>query len=78
MGRLDCKEPSLRAFHVLRELSDQFVTISDEQAQAAMDLLSAHDVQTTPSGAAGLAGLIAARLDAHATPLIIVTEGEVS
>ena len=77
MGRLDCKEPSLRAFQVLRDRADQFVTISDEQAQAATDQLSAHGVQTTPSGAAGLAGLIAARLDAQAIPLILLTEGAV-
>lgn len=78
MGRLDCKEPSLRAFEVLRKMADSFVLISDEQAESAMVLLRDHGLLTTPSGAAGLAGLIKHLPQQDACVLILVTEGEVA
>ncbi|MEP5762124.1 MAG: diaminopropionate ammonia-lyase [Litoreibacter sp.] len=78
MGRLDCKEPSLRAFEVLREMADCFVLISDEQALTAESLLRDHGLLTTPSGAAGLAGMIQYMPDPDARVLILVTEGEVA
>ena len=78
MGRLDCKEPSLRAFEVLRETADRFVTVSDAQAQAAVALLAAQGLRTTPSGAAGLAGMIANSPGPDARVLIFVTEGDVA
>ena len=74
MGRLDCKSPSERAFQILRRSADRFLTISDQDAEAATALLAAHGVETTPSGAAGLAGLIAADLRPDAAPLIVITE----
>lgn len=74
MGRLDCKEPSLRAFEVLREAADRCITVSDEQAQAAVERLAAHGLRTTPSGAAGLAGMIANNPGAGARVLIFATE----
>ena len=77
MGRLDCKEPSLRAFDVLRSKADRFVLISDAMAEEAVKLLASEGVSTTPSGAAGLAGLIETGLPKDARALIIVTEGEV-
>lgn len=78
MGRLDCKEPSLRAFEVLREMADHFVVISDEQASAAVSLLRDHGLATTPSGAAGLAGMIKYEPKQDARVLILVTEGELA
>lgn len=78
MGRLDCKEPSLRAFEVLRKTADRFVTVSDDQAQAAVERLASHGLPTTPSGAAGLAGMIANSPGPNARVLIFVTEGDVA
>lgn len=74
MGRLDCKEPSLIAFDILRHAGDRFVTITDEQADAAVAVAAEHGVQTTPSGAAGFAALLA-ETDPPARPLVIFSEG---
>lgn len=73
MGRLDCKDASLLAFEALKELDVTCVAVSDAAALAAAEELSAQGLATTSSGAAGLAGLIAAGV----TPgdaLIVVTE----
>ncbi|WP_372614893.1 pyridoxal-phosphate dependent enzyme [Aquicoccus sp.] len=59
MGRLDCKEPSLIALKGLARDADTFVTISEEQAAAAMPQLAGAGLETTPSGGAGLAALLA-------------------
>ena len=75
MGRLDCKEPSLVAFEVLREAADDFVTVTDEQASAAVATLTEHGIASTPSGVAGLAGALRVGLPADARPLVIVSEG---
>ncbi|GLQ16448.1 hypothetical protein GCM10007879_06970 [Maritalea porphyrae] len=77
MGRLDCKTPSMLAFEVLKAMADRFVVISDAKAAEAQNLLNELGLPTTPSGAAGLAGLNAAALPVDAKPLIIVTEGQV-
>ncbi|MHA7870803.1 MAG: diaminopropionate ammonia-lyase [Hyphococcus sp.] len=84
MGRLDCAEPSLVAFDILKETADAFMTVRDSEAQAAARQLADHGLQTTPSGAAGYAGLAAlaaddkARsaigLDDNAQSLCVVTE----
>lgn len=57
MGRLDCKDPSHVALGALARDADIFMTVTDEQAEATVDLLKAHGLATTPSGAGGLAGL---------------------
>jgi len=57
MGRLDCKEPSLLALDYLAVEADAFMTISDAQAFDTVAMLNEHGVATSPSGAAGLAGL---------------------
>lgn len=75
MGRLDCKEPSMLAFNILREQADHFVTITDEQAQQTADILTDNGLATTPSGAAALAGLVNMDLSPSSRPLFIVTEG---
>ena len=88
MGRLDCKESSLLAYESLRHDADAFVAVSDTEADESVALLAEAGIETTPSGAAGLAGLRAIMSDgAHAaevglnsvsTPLILVTEGSVA
>ncbi len=78
MGRLDCKEPSLRAFDVLKDAADVFITVTDEQALAASSLLAESGLQTTPSGAAGLAGMKTLELGSEHRVLILVTEGNVA
>ena len=57
MGRLDCKEPSHLALAELATGADFFVTVSDTQCAETVALLARHGIDTTPSGAAGLAGL---------------------
>jgi diaminopropionate ammonia-lyase len=80
MGRLDCKEPSLIAFKLLKELADDFVCVSDEGALAAADFLAQNNLATTASGAAGLAAILSnAKLDItipdNSICLAIATEG---
>ncbi|MBU2898706.1 diaminopropionate ammonia-lyase [Vibrio hepatarius] len=74
MGRLDCKEPSILAFDILKVGADSFVTVTDEQATEAKNMLYSHGINTTTSGAAGLAGLMFSTVPSNAIPLIIVTE----
>lgn len=62
MGRLDCKTPSLIALRGLARDADLFVTISEEEAAQAVDILAEEGFATTPSGAAGIAALFAGLL----------------
>jgi diaminopropionate ammonia-lyase len=57
MGRLDCKEPSHLALGELATGADCFVTIDDAQCAQSVAMLARHGLDTTPSGAAGVAGL---------------------
>ncbi len=57
MGRLDCKEPSLIAFGIFERTGVHFMTVTDAEAQDAASRLTSQGIATTPSGAAGLAGL---------------------
>lgn len=75
MGRLDCKDASLLSFESLRLDADNFVTISDEEALAAVDLLAHHGISTTPSGAAPLAALKETAPGVESRCMIIVSEG---
>ncbi|MFT7123264.1 MAG: diaminopropionate ammonia-lyase, partial [Bermanella sp.] len=76
MGRLDCKEPSLIALKGLARDADIFCLISDAVATAAMPILDAADLATSPSGGAGLAALLAGveGIDSHSRVLCILTE----
>lgn len=76
MGRLDCKAPSTLALDILTQAADAFVTVSDPQAQAATHAAEAMGYATTPSGAAGLAALLADPV-APESALVILTEGAV-
>jgi diaminopropionate ammonia-lyase len=86
MGRLDCKVPSLLAFNALEKAQVRYITISDQDAVHATHLLQQNNIHTTPSGAAGLAGLLQyqpletkenASLHNNFFPLIIVTEEKI-
>ena len=75
MGRRDCKEASVIAASSLRVDADEFVTISDEAAAGAVNLLSEHGIETTPSGAAAVAALREMPQDANSRCLVFITEG---
>tara|TARA_R110002126_G_scaffold291800_1_gene459063 strand:+ start:146585 stop:147637 length:1053 start_codon:yes stop_codon:yes gene_type:complete len=75
MGRLDCKDASLIAVKSLEVDADEFLTISDAAADAAVSLLSRYGVETTPSGAATIAALAENRQDTQSRCLVIITEG---
>ncbi|MBX2870226.1 MAG: pyridoxal-phosphate dependent enzyme [Acidiferrobacterales bacterium] len=82
MGRLDCKENSLLCYESLSETADLFVELTEEEgAQAVVDL-AAIEVETTPSGGAGYAGLKQLldrnQIPASAKCLIIASEGALS
>ncbi|MCB1479434.1 MAG: pyridoxal-phosphate dependent enzyme [Rhodobiaceae bacterium] len=59
MGRLDCKEPSMLALATLSKEADFFLTISESEARDAMPVLADAGLETTPSGGAALAALLA-------------------
>jgi diaminopropionate ammonia-lyase len=83
---LSCGEASAPAVEILRRVQAAAVAVSEQALHEAVDVLSAcGGPPTTPSGACGLAGLLAARanvspqpvsdLDATSRVLLIVTEG---
>jgi len=78
MGRLDCKVASLIALKGLARDADDFMTISEAEGQAGADLSAQHGFVSTPSGAAGIAGIVAAGgalgLDDTARVLVILSE----
>jgi diaminopropionate ammonia-lyase len=82
MGRLDCKEPSHVALGELARSADHFVTVTDEEVEATVALLGRHGIETTPSGAAGVAALHhagrhrdALGLDRDSRVVTLITEG---
>ncbi len=76
MGRLDCKTPSMIALNGLARDADLFMTISEADARSAVDLLAAYGLPTTPSGAAGVAALLAGLdLPPEARVMAILSEG---
>ena len=77
MGRLDCKTPSLIAFEILSSAANDFYLITEEQAQDAVRIAGEMGLATSPSGAAGLAALLA-NSDKDASSLVFFTEGSVN
>ena len=77
MGRLDCKDPSLVAFHALEKCDVSYATVTDEEAEAAVTTLAEYGINSTPSGTAGYTSLLKADLPSDAKPLIIISEGAV-
>jgi diaminopropionate ammonia-lyase len=77
MGRLDCKTPSMIALAGLARDADLFVTVNEAEAEAAVAALAEEGLPTTPSGAAGVAALLAGvpGIGAEARVLAILTEG---
>lgn len=75
MARLDCKEASMIAFEMLEQCDVEYVTVSDVDAQRATNNLKKRSLQTTPSGAAGLAFFQDFDFDDQARPLAIISEG---
>ncbi len=79
MGRLDCKEPSLIALKGLARDADVFALISEGEGAAGAAACAQHGLASTPSGAAGVAGLLAGAqalgLDENARVLCILSEG---
>ena len=83
MGRLDCKDASLIAFEALQQGADFFLTISDTEAKAAVDHLSAIGIASSPSGVAGIAAVMSASdetrdaigLSSDSRCLAIISEG---
>lgn len=77
MGRLDCKTPSMIALAGLARDADVFVTISEAEGAAGAEALAAHGCPTTPSGAAGVAALLAGlpEIGPDARVLAYVSEG---
>ncbi|PJE31982.1 diaminopropionate ammonia-lyase [Pseudooceanicola antarcticus] len=59
MGRLDCKEPSLIALKGLAQDADGFLTITEAEAARGAARAAGAGLASTPSGAAGIAGLLA-------------------
>jgi diaminopropionate ammonia-lyase len=59
MTGLNCGMPSIVALPDVAAGFDLLLAIGDERAQAAAALLADAGVQTGPTGAAGLAGLLA-------------------
>ena len=78
MGRLDCKVPSQIAFAVLEASDVQYCQVSDHAARDAVEALEVSGYPTTPSGAAGYAGLLRWHRENHdgpdLQPLIILSE----
>ncbi len=82
MARLDTKEPSHLALISLARDADYFLTISDEEAADTVRFLEEHDIETTPSGAAGIGGIHSLgvhrremALDATSRVLAFLSEG---
>ena len=76
MGRLDCKTPSLLAFDILSVAADECVVISEDEAEEAVRAAKKFNLNTSPSGAAGLAALLASSKP-NPAPLIIITENAI-
>jgi diaminopropionate ammonia-lyase len=84
LNRLDCPTPSSTTWPVLRALADVFAGVDNDTAAEAASLLKGNGIPTTPTGAAGLAGLLALSRDPEAIArlglgkasrvLIVITE----
>lgn len=78
MGRLDCKEPSLIALKGLARDADEFMLITEDDGAAGSAACADAGFPTTPSGGAGVAGLLVAGPSLGLTPesrvLVILSE----
>ncbi len=78
MGRLDCKEPSLIALKGLARDADDFMLITEAEGVAGSAACADAGFPTTPSGGAGVAGLLVAGaavgLTTESRVLVILSE----
>lgn len=81
MGRLDCKEPSLIALKGLARDANDFILITETEGAAGSVACDKVGLASTPSGAAGVAGLLAAQgdrvalgLTARSRVLVVLSE----
>lgn len=84
LNRLDCPTPSSTTWPLLRALAGLYVGVDNDVAVEAAQLLGEEGFPTTPTGAAGLAGLLALsrepgafgnfNLGAASRVLIVLTE----
>ncbi|MEQ6250276.1 pyridoxal-phosphate dependent enzyme [Sulfitobacter sp. HNIBRBA3233] len=83
MGRLDCKMPSLIALKGLAEDADAFALVSEAEGEAGAGMCMVTGLQSSPSGAAGIAALLALSpeqraalgIDAGSRVLCVLSEG---
>jgi len=77
MGRLDCKTPSMLALADLARDADRLVTISEAEALAGATAVAAAGLASSPSGAAGVAALLAGLegIGAQSHVLCVLSEG---
>ena len=79
MGRLDCKEPSYIALKGLARDASHFMTISEDEGETGSLACAQEGIASTPSGAAGVAGLLAGAgaigLEPSSRVLVILSEG---
>ena len=66
MEMLECYRPSALAWDVILPVTKAFQTVSSREAKEAVTDLAIHNIATTPSGAAGFAGLREAAFDPNA------------
>ena len=58
MGRLDCKAPSHAALKYLAKEADYLMTLEDDYVSKEIKKLMKYNLETSPSGGAGFAGLL--------------------
>lgn len=75
MGRLDCKEPSLIALKGLARDADVFLTLTEGEAEHGTRVAADNGFPSTPSGAAGVAALLAS--DSHRETLGLTEDARV-
>lgn len=85
MEMLECYRPSALAWGIILPVAKVFQTVSSAEAGMAVAELAAHGIATTPSGAAGYAGLREAALNpgarktcglnANSVVWIVISEG---
>ncbi len=76
MGRLDCKEASLIALNGLCRDADGVILLSDKVVEREMATLAALNLDTTPSGGAGLVAAMSGQIELpnEARILVILSE----
>ena len=75
MGRLDCKEASLIALKGISRDADEIALISEEEAFAVLPKLADVGLNSSTSGAAGVAAALLSDLPSDAKVLCILSEG---